>query len=224
MGFLHEGHLSLVRRARDENDNVIVSIFVNPAQFAPEEDLDSYPRDLDRDIRLLKDEDVDLRPTHFQGVSVVVAKLFNIIKPTRAYFGQKDAQQGVVVKRMVKDLDFDLDIVLCPIVREADGLAMSSRNVRLSPEDRQVATILYRSLLATADKVSAGERDAEVLRKYLHQSISSEPRARIDYVSVTDPETLLELSSIGAGVLISTAVFFGKVRLIDNILVTDSSG
>ena len=250
MGFLHEGHLSLVRKAKEENDIVFVSIFVNPTQFAPNEDLDSYPRDLDRDLRLLSEFDVDVvftpdeetmyppgfqtdisveefskflegraRPAHFKGVSTVVAKLFNLIDPTNAYFGQKDAQQSVLVKQMVKDLNFDVEIVVCPIVRERDGLAMSSRNTRLSVEDRAAAPVVYQSLLSAFNNFLEGERSGDKLRQQISETLGSEPRARIDYVSVADPTTLKELASITKGALMSTAVYFGDIRLIDNILL-----
>ena len=250
MGFLHEGHLSLVRQAKEENDNVFVSIFVNPTQFAPNEDLDSYPRDLERDLYLLSDLDVDVvftpdeetmysagfqtdisveqvstllegraRPTHFKGVATVVAKLFNIIDPTKAYFGQKDAQQCVLIKRMVEDLNFDVEIVVCPIVRERDGLAMSSRNARLSANDRAAAPIVYQSLLSAFNSFLEGERNGDKLRKQISETLGSEPEARIDYVSVADPITLEELSTVEKGALMSAAVYFGDIRLIDNILL-----
>lgn len=248
MGYLHEGHLSLVRQARKENEAVAVSIFVNPRQFGPEEDLDTYPRDFERDIRVLAEQQVDLvftpdmetmypqgfqtyvsveqmsrvlegrsRPSHFQGVTTVVAKLFNIVRPTKSYFGQKDAQQCVVIKQMVKDLDFELEIVICPIVREQDGLAMSSRNVRLSLEDRAAAPIIYNSLIETSKRFRAGERNGDKLRQVMHDMLATEARARIDYVSVADPASLEELSIVERGALLSTAVYFGSIRLIDNM-------
>lgn len=250
MGYLHQGHLSLVRQSKAENQATAVSIFVNPTQFAPTEDLSSYPRDLDRDLALLADCGVDLvftptpeqmypadfqttvsvqavsqplegaaRPTHFQGVATVVAKLFNLVQPNRAYFGQKDAQQAVVLQQMVRDLNFNLDLIICPIVREADGLAMSSRNVYLSPEQRQAATVLYRTLTAVAQTYAAGEQTADRLRHQMQQSIAAEPLARLDYVSVADPLTLQELTQVENRVLFSLAVFFGKTRLIDNWLI-----
>lgn len=250
MGYLHQGHLSLVRQSKAENQATAVSIFVNPTQFAPTEDLSSYPRDLDRDLALLADCGVDLvftptpeqmypadfqttvsvqavsqplegaaRPTHFQGVATVVAKLFNLVQPNRAYFGQKDAQQAVVLQQMVRDLNFNLDLIICPIVREADGLAMSSRNVYLSPEQRQAATVLYRTLTAVAQTYAAGEQNADRLRHQMQQSIAAEPLARLDYVSVADPLTLQELTQVENRVLFSLAVFFGKTRLIDNWLI-----
>jgi pantoate--beta-alanine ligase len=250
MGYLHEGHLSLVRMARAANDRVVVSIYVNPAQFAPHEDLSTYPRDLERDLALLQAEGVDLvftpndaimypagfqtnvvvqeitgrlegasRPTHFQGVATVVSKLFNIVQPTRAYFGQKDAQQTVVIRRMVQDLNFNLAIIVGPIVREADGLAMSSRNVRLAPEQRRAAPVLYRTLRAAERAWQAGERDATILRDLMRRMIAAEPLARLDYASVADPDTLVELERIETDALLSLAVFFEPVRMIDNCLV-----
>jgi pantoate--beta-alanine ligase len=251
MGYLHEGHIALVRRARAENDRVAVSIYVNPTQFAPTEDLKSYPRDLERDLALLRAEEVDLvftpddalmyppgfqtkivlehvaqplegasRPTHFQGVATVVAKLFNIFQPARAYFGQKDAQQTVVIRRMVEDMNFNLEIIVHPTVREADGLAMSSRNVRLSAEQRRAAVILNQALTQAAESIRAGERNGDTIREQMRNIIADEPLARLDYVSAADPVTLQELQTIHSGVLLSTAVFFGEVRLIDNVLLT----
>jgi pantoate--beta-alanine ligase len=250
MGYLHEAHLSLVRRARAENDCVAVSVYVNPTQFSPDEDLEEYPRDLQRDLELLDRENVDLvfiptdaeiyppgfqttvnvsnitqvlegaaRPTHFQGVTTVVAKLFNIVQPQRAYFGQKDAQQTVVVRRMVTDLNFNLDIVICPTVREEDGLALSSRNVRLSPEQRRAAPVLFQALSRAKAALEAGERQGDRLRELLTTTIRAEPLARLDYASIADPETLEELEVVEDGALLSMAVFFGDVRLIDNMLV-----
>ena len=249
MGYLHAGHLALVKRARVENERVAVSIYVNPTQFAPTEDLSSYPRDLERDLDLLRQEGVDLvfvpsdanmyppdfqtvvmvkdvsqplegasRPTHFQGVTTVVAKLFNIVQPQRAYFGQKDAQQVVVIRRMVTDLNFNLELVICPIAREADGLALSSRNKYLSPEQRKAATVLSRALAETYNDYAKGERDGQRLRQKMRAVVTAEPLAKIDYVSVADPQTLQELDLVGANVLFSLAVFFGKTRLIDNRL------
>lgn len=248
MGYLHEGHLSLVRRARAENDLVAVTIFVNPTQFAPDEDFDAYPRDLQRDLTLLEQEGVDLvfapedavlyppgfqtsvvvsditqrlegasRPTHFQGVTTIVAKLFNILQPDRAYFGQKDAQQIVVVKRMVEDLNFDIEIVVCPIVREVDGLALSSRNARLAPAERAAAPVLYRALSAARDAIHDGILDGDELRQLMAAEIAAEPLARLDYVSVAHPETLQELDLVQDRALLSGAIFVGDVRLIDNI-------
>ncbi len=250
MGFLHEGHLSLVKQARSDNRSVVASIFVNPTQFAPDEDLASYPRDLPRDLAMLEEEAVDLvflptaeemyrpqadswvevgklsrrlegasRPDHFRGVTTVVAKLFNIVRPTRAYFGQKDAQQAAVIKRMVTDLDMDLEIVVCPTVREADGLAMSSRNSYLTPEQRAAAVVLHRALELAGHLWTAGERDAFGLRQETASVIRHQPLAEIDYVSVADPETLLELDGIVDSALVSMAVRFGKTRLIDNVVL-----
>ncbi|MCL4263625.1 MAG: pantoate--beta-alanine ligase [Anaerolineae bacterium] len=249
MGYLHEGHLSLVRRANEENGYTAVTIFVNPTQFAPTEDLSSYPRNLEHDLALLAAAGVDLvftptdatiyppdfqtavtvgqvskplegasRPTHFQGVATIVAKLFNIMQPTRAYFGQKDAQQTVVLRQMVRDLNFNLEMVICPTVREADGLAMSSRNAYLSPEQRQAATVLYQALTTASNAYAQGERDGNRLRQIMTATVAAEPLARLDYASVADPLTLQELEQVESGVLFSLAVFFGKTRLIDNVL------
>ena len=250
MGYLHEGHLSLVRRAQMENDRVAVSIYVNPTQFAPGEDLDAYPRNLERDLDLLQRENVNLvftpgdemmyppgfqtevivrevanvlegasRPDHFKGVATVVAKLFNIVQPSRAYFGQKDAQQTVVLRQMVRDLSFNLELVICPTVREPDGLAMSSRNAYLSPAERTAATVLYRALSKARAAYEQGERQGDVLRRIMAETITAERLARLDYVSAADLHTLAEVVSIGDNVLLSAAVFFGKTRLIDNMLL-----
>ncbi len=250
MGYLHEGHLSLVRRARAENDRVAVSIFVNPTQFGPHEDYARYPRDLERDLRLLEPLGVDLvfvpsveemyppgfqtwviveevsrplegasRPGHFRGVATVVAKLFHILQPDRAYFGQKDAQQTVVIRRMVQDLNIPVEIVICPTVREPDGLAMSSRNTYLNPEERRAATVLFRALQAAKARYEAGERDAERLREAMREVIRAEPLARIDYVSVAHPETLQELERVEGPALLSLAVYIGTTRLIDNLML-----
>lgn len=256
MGFLHEGHLALVRRAKAENEHVAVSIYVNPKQFGPTEDLSRYPRDLERDLALLDGEGVDFvfapsdkvmyppghqtavtvtqvtqhlegerRPSHFEGVTTVVAKLFNIIQPTRAYFGQKDAQQTVVIRRMVRDLNFNLDIIICPTVREADGLALSSRNKYLTAEQRSAAVVLHRSLQTAEQFWQNGVRDTESLRGAMRNVLSAEPLARVDYVSAADATTLEELAGeipIGSDVLLSLAVFMGQTRLIDNFLLKDS--
>jgi pantoate--beta-alanine ligase len=250
MGYLHEGHLALVHRANAENDRVAATIFVNPTQFAPSEDLSSYPRSLEHDLQLLEAAGVDLvftpsdevmypadfqtavtvtqvtqflegaaRPTHFQGVATVVAKLFNIIQPTRAYFGQKDAQQTVVLRQMVRDLNFNLEMVICPIVREVDGLAMSSRNAYLTADQRQAAPILHRALTAAQTAHANGERDAQHLRQLMTDIVAKEPLARLDYISAADPHTLAELDTITEGALLSGAIFVGKTRLIDNILL-----
>ena len=254
MGYLHEGHMELVRRARAENISVIVSIFVNPSQFGPQEDFASYPRDTERDLSLLEKEGVSLvfmpaagemypegfstwvdvekvsaelegeaRPGHFRGVSTVVCKLFNIVQPHRAYFGQKDAQQLVVIKKMASDLDMDLEIVAVPTVREPDGLAMSSRNTYLTREERQAAAVLWKALCLARGQWSGGERDAAVLRREMISLIEREPFANIDYVSVADPETLQELDTIGDRALVSLAVRIGKTRLIDNTVLEQSS-
>ncbi len=250
MGYLHEGHLELVRRARADNERVVVSIFVNPAQFAPNEDFAAYPRDEARDLALLESEGVDLaflpegemiyppqfqttisvtemtrllegfsRPTHFRGVTTVVGKLFNIVQPDRAYFGQKDAQQAVVIKRMVQDLNFDVEIVVCPTVREHDGLAMSSRNARLSPEERQAAPVLYRALLQGKAAIEQGEAGGDRLRSLMAAIVRGEPLARLDYVSVADPHTMRELDIVQGEALLSGAIFIGSVRLIDNLVI-----
>ena len=251
MGYLHEGHLSLVRQARAECGAVAVSIFVNPTQFGPHEDLSRYPRDLERDLRLLREEKVDLvfvpsvaeiypngfstfvdvrdvtemlegaaRPGHFRGVATVVCKLFNIVQPTRAYFGQKDAQQTVVVRKMARDLDMPLDVVVVPTMREPDGLAMSSRNVYLSAKQRRAATVLYRALSAAGERYAAGERDAEALRHAMRAVLDAEPLADPEYVSVADALTLRELDHVGAtGALCSLAVRFGTTRLIDTMML-----
>lgn len=250
MGALHEGHLSLVRRARAECDRVAVSIFVNPIQFNSPADLAAYPRTLERDCALLEAERVDLvwapdeaimyppnfqtyvtvedltqplegahRPGHFRGVTTVVAKLFNVVQPHRAYFGQKDAQQALVVKQMVRDLAFNLEIVVCPIVREADGLAMSSRNVRLNPAERAAATVLYRALRAAVAEWEAGRRDADHLRRTMAEVIATEPLARAEYISAADLQTLKELHGEVECALLSMAVFVGETRLIDNMTI-----
>ncbi len=250
MGYLHEGHLSLVRRARAECAGVTVSIFVNPTQFGPGEDLATYPRDLPGDLRLLEGEGVDLvwtptpevmyppdfqtwvtveevarplegahRPGHFRGVATVVAKLFNAVQPHRAYFGQKDAQQAVVIRQMVRDLNFPIEIIVCPTVREADGLAMSSRNSYLTPQERQAATVLYRALSAARAAFADGERDAERLRRLVAEIIAAEPLARLQYVSCAHPETLQELETVADAALLSLAAFVGRTRLIDNLLL-----
>ena len=250
MGYLHEGHLSLVRRAREDCDHVIVSIFVNPAQFGPKEDLSKYPRDLERDLGLLAPLGVDLiwiptaeimyppgyqtwveveaitrplegtmRPGHFRGVTTVVAKLFNAVQPHRAYFGQKDAQQAAVIRQMTRDLSYPIEIVICPIVREPDGLAMSSRNVYLDPEQRRAATVLSRSLRAAQEMYDHGERDAEKLRRTIKEVLESEPLAEVQYVSCADYNTLEELEAVTGKALLSMAVFVGKTRLIDNLVL-----
>jgi pantoate--beta-alanine ligase len=250
MGYLHEGHLSLVRRAREECDHVIVSIFVNPTQFGPKEDLSKYPRDVDRDLSLLEPLGVDLvwmptpelmyppgyqtwvevetitrpleggmRPGHFRGVTTVVAKLFNGVQPHKAYFGQKDAQQAAVIRQMTRDLSYPIEIVVCPIVREADGLAMSSRNVYLDPGQRKAATVLSRSLRAAKEAYENGERDAEKIRGKMKEVLAEEPLAEVQYVSCADYDTLEELDTVTGKALLSMAVFIGKTRLIDNVVL-----
>lgn len=248
MGFLHEGHLALIRRAREENTSVAVSIFVNPTQFGPSEDFQQYPRDMDRDLRLLRKANVDFvfappvdevypagfstsvvvegiterlegefRPGHFKGVATVVSKLFNILQPDRAYFGQKDAQQLRVIRRMVADLNMPVEVIAVPTVREEDGLAMSSRNSLLGAHERAAARVLSRALREADARYRAGERSGQVLRDAMRSTINAEPLARPDYVSVADPDTLQELDRVGEAALLSLAVRIGAVRLIDNI-------
>ncbi len=251
MGYLHAGHLSLVRRARRDCASVAASIFVNPTQFGPNEDLDAYPRDLPRDLKLLEEEGVDLvwaptpqvmyppgyqtwvtveevtqpleggmRPGHFRGVATVVAKLFNAVQPDRAYFGQKDAQQAVVIRQMARDLNFPVQVVVCPIVREPDGLALSSRNLYLDSAQRQAATVLHRALQHALHAFQNGERDAQALRGIMTDTIAAEPLARLQYVSCADAASLQELHGpVTSQALLSMAVYLGKTRLIDNMLV-----
>jgi len=250
MGYLHEGHLSLVRRARVECASVAASIFVNPTQFGPGEDLSTYPRDLPRDLRLLEAEDVDLvwtptpdvmypsgfqtwvtveevtqtlegsmRPSHFRGVATVVTKLFNAFQPQKAYFGQKDAQQAVVIRQMTRDLNFPLEVVICPTAREPDGLALSSRNAYLDPKERQAATVLYRALDAGHAAFEAGEQNAQRLRRIVSETIAREPLARLQYVSCAHPDTLQELETVSGKALLSLSVLVGRTRLIDNLVL-----
>ncbi len=252
MGYLHDGHLSLVRRAKAESTAVAVSIFVNPTQFGPNEDLSRYPRNLPRDLGLLEAAGVDLvfvpdaaeiyppgfdtrvevggvtevlegavRPGHFAGVATVVAKLFNVVQPTRAYFGQKDAQQSVVIRKLVCDLDLPVEVIVAPTVREADGLALSSRNSYLTPEQRAAAAVIFRALGASRALFDAGERDAEILREVMRRTLAREPQVRIDYVSVADPASLEELARIEHRALASMAVRLGATRLIDNLVLSD---
>jgi len=252
MGYLHEGHLALVTRARQEADSVVASIFVNPIQFGPQEDLASYPRAPERDLAMLEREGVALvfmpsaeemypsgydtfvemgklthrlegafRPGHFRGVTTVVARLFNIVQPDRAYFGQKDAQQLMVIRKMVADLAIPVEVVAVPTVREPDGLAMSSRNVYLNPQERQAATVLSKALFLAQGLYAQGERDAQKVRQQMISLIRSEPLATIDYVSIADVQTLDELDAIVCPALASMAVRIGKVHLIDNILLGD---
>jgi len=245
MGALHDGHMSLVRRARDENATVVASVFVNPTQFGPSEDFTSYPRDTDRDLDILRDAGVDLvfapstkemypdgfatnidvgriadrlegahRPGHFRGVATVVCKLLTIVRPDRAYFGQKDAQQSLVIKRLNADLNLGAEIVVSPTVREPDGLALSSRNQYLNPAERSAATVLYRALQLAQD---AANTDADDVRRAMTTMIEAEPLANIDYISIADAETLDELVEIDRPALASLAVRIGKTRLIDNV-------
>ena len=249
MGYLHEGHASLMDAA-SENDKVVVSIFVNPMQFGPNEDLASYPRDLEHDAKVCEEHGVDLifhptpeemygenfysyvdmnvlteelcglsRPVHFRGVCTGVTKLFNIVTPDRAYFGQKDAQQLAIIKRMVKDLNQPLQIIGCPIVREADGLAKSSRNTYLSAEERKAALVLSRSIFLGKEMVEAGERDAKKVLAAMTAEIEKEPLAKIDYVKMVDLETMQQIDTIEGGILTAIAVYIGKTRLIDNFMV-----
>jgi pantoate--beta-alanine ligase len=250
MGYLHEGHLSLVRAARRDNEHAVASIFVNPAQFAPNEDLARYPRDEERDLRLLEGEGVDAvfippademypegystyvavegltqrlegasRPSHFRGVTTVVLKLLNIVQPHRSYFGQKDAQQFAVIRRMVRDLDLRVEVVGLPIVREPDGLAMSSRNAYLSAEERRAALVLSRALGEARRLADDGIRDADTIRQRMTEVIAAEPLAVLEYVSAADPETLEELRRLDRRALVSLAVRIGATRLIDNTVV-----
>ena len=250
MGFLHEGHKSLIDRAVAENDKVVVSVFVNPMQFGPKEDLASYPRDLDRDAALCEDAGAALifhpqpsemyhddfssfvdmstltgglcgktRPIHFRGVCTVVSKLFNIVVPDKAYFGQKDAQQLAVIRHMVRDLNFGIEIVGCPIIREEDGLAKSSRNTYLNEKERQAALVLSRSLKEGKALMDAGEKDTAKIRKVITDMIEKEPLAKIDYVEVVDWNTLESVDKVDGPVLTAIAVYIGKTRLIDNFIV-----
>jgi len=249
MGYLHDGHIALVRQAKLENKLVAVSIFVNPTQFGPKEDFKSYPRDTERDLAMLEPltdfvfmpSDAEMypadydtwvevkditdvlegaaRPGHFCGVSTVVAKLFNIVEPTRAYFGQKDAQQVAVIRKMVNDLNMNLEVITCPTARELDGLAMSSRNTYLSPQQRRAAPVLYHALLLAKEQVIQGEWDAAAIRKEMTKLIQKEPQADIEYISIADNETLKEIYRIKGPALVSLAVKFGRTRLIDNIVL-----
>jgi len=249
MGYLHEGHKSLIDKAVKENDRVVVSVFVNPIQFGPTEDLASYPRDLERDAKLCEEAGANLifhpekeemyfddfssfvevqgvskglcgksRPIHFRGVCTVVTKLFNIVKPDRAYFGQKDAQQLAVVKRMVRDLNMDIEIIGCPIIREEDGLAKSSRNTYLSPEERKAAVILSKSLRLGKEAIEAGERDSKKIIDIITNNINTEKLAKIDYVEIVDPLSIENIDKIENSALVAMAVYIGKTRLIDNFI------
>ena len=250
LGYLHDGHLSLVARAKAEASAVAVSIFVTPTQFGPNEDLSRYPRDVPRDLELLEAAGADfvfvpeaaemyppgfdatieiggvtdvlegaVRPGHFAGVATVVAKLFNIVQPTRAYFGQKDAQQSVVIRKLVRDLDLPVEVIVAPTVREPDGLALSSRNSYLTPEQRAAAPAIYRALSEARRRFDAGERDGETLREAMRRTIAAEPLMQIDYVSVADPLTLRELATVEHQGLASMAVRLGTTRLIDNLVL-----
>ncbi len=252
MGYLHEGHASLMDAA-GENDKVVVSIFVNPMQFGPNEDLASYPRDLEHDAKVCEAHGVDLifhptpeemygdnfysyvdmdvltkelcglsRPVHFRGVCTVVAKLFNIVTPDKAYFGQKDAQQLAVIKRMVKDLNMPLTIVGCPIIREEDGLAKSSRNTYLSPEERKAALVLSRSIFLGKKMVEQGEKDCKKIKEAMTAEIEKEPLAKIDYVKIVDLSTMQQVETTEHGVLAAIAVYIGKTRLIDNFMTEEA--
>ena len=250
MGALHEGHLSLVRAAKAQCDLVVVSIFVNPLQFGPNEDLAKYPRNFDRDRDLLAKEGADFifapsveemyppgavtyvtveglsdklcggsRPGHFRGVTTVVSELFNIVEPGRAFFGQKDAAQSIIIRRMVRDLNIPVRVVVCPIVREPDGLAMSSRNAYLDAGQRKSALVLYRSLTAVQERFDQGERKAHVLIDAGKQTLAHEPLVRLDYFEIVDPETLDPVDDLSRGGLVAVAAFLGNVRLIDNIVL-----
>ncbi len=252
MGYLHEGHLSLIRRARRENDRVVVSVFVNPTQFGPGEDLDQYPRNTRRDIELMGKEQVDVafspsaeslyppgyttyvqvegnmtqtlcgrtRPHHFKGVTTIVAKLFHLVAPHRAYFGQKDAQQVTVIQQMVRDLDFDLQIVVCPTVRETDGLAMSSRNAYLTARERADAAALSQSLHEAQQLIEHGERRSKIVIQSIRERFAEIKDAQIDYISIVNAHTLEEQEEIRGEVLIALAVKLGRTRLIDNIRIS----
>jgi pantoate--beta-alanine ligase len=251
MGALHEGHLSLVRAARASSDVVAASIFVNPTQFGPHEDLAKYPRSFERDCRLLESEGVDLlfepsveemypagavtwvvveelsnkldgrsRPGHFRGVATVVSKLFHIVEPDIAFFGQKDAAQVAIIRRMVCDLNLPVEIAVCPIVREPDGLAMSSRNAYLDPEERKKALVLHRSLVRVQELIDEGESSAGVLASKAREEFSAEPSVRLDYCEIVNPDTLDPIQDISKGALIAVAAYVGSTRLIDNLLIT----
>lgn len=250
MGYLHKGHTSLISLCKSQCDICVLSIFVNPTQFGPNEDFTAYPRDFERDASLAKEAGADIifyptvdemypkgyntyievfditdtlcgasRPGHFKGVTTVVAKLFNIVSPTKAYFGQKDAQQLMVIKKMTRELNMDVEIIGCPIIREPDGLAMSSRNVYLSTELRKQATILYKSLIKAKSVIENGERDANIVKDLITQAINTMPLADIDYVEIVNTDTLKSVNTITGEILIALAVRFGKTRLIDNLFM-----
>ncbi|MFV0392723.1 MAG: pantoate--beta-alanine ligase [Paludibacteraceae bacterium] len=251
MGFLHEGHLSLIRRAKQENETVVMSDFVNPTQFAPGEDFESYPRNIERDTEMAESAGADIvffpsvkemyptgsstfvevegditrvlcgasRPTHFRGVTTIVNMLFNIVQPDKAYFGQKDAQQAAVLMKMVQDTRQPVDLIICPIVRESDGLAMSSRNIYLSAEERKQAVVLSQALKTATEAFAGGEKNTRKLEQLVIQKIKEEPLANIDYVSIYDYPSLKEIDFIQDRALVAVAVKFGKTRLIDNCLI-----
>ena len=252
MGFLHDGHLSLAQAAREQNQHVVASIFVNPAQFGPNEDLAQYPRDIERDVALLSGVGTDFvfiprageiypdgfstsvdvgplaapleglaRPGHFQGVATVVLKLFNIIQPAKAYFGRKDGQQLAVIQRLVRDLNLPIEVVAMPTIRESSGLAMSTRNAYLTPEQREAAPVLWQTLLLAQEMWIRGVRDAEAIRDRALEYLSAEPLAKLEYISIADPETFAELDRIRGQALVSLAVRVGDTRLIDNVLIGD---
>jgi len=252
MGYLHEGHLSLVKQCCNDNQISVVSIFVNPTQFGPNEDYEKYPREPERDHFLLNELGVDIvfeptveemyapdastivevsgnitkvlcgasRPTHFRGVTTVVAKLFNLIKPNRAYFGKKDAQQLIIIEKMVRELNFDVDIIRMPTIREDDGLAMSSRNKYLSSEGREAGLVLYRSLSLAQRLIDQGERDAQTIIKQMRNLIEAEPLTKVDYIEIVDSHNLEKLAIVKGDILIALAVFIGNTRLIDNVMLT----
>ena len=250
MGYFHEGHLSLMDYARGKTDVVVVSLFVNPAQFGPNEDLAKYPRDFERDEQMAKERGADIifypdkdemypdpfftyvmteelskvlcgtsRPIHFRGVTTIVAKLFNIVQPDIAVFGRKDAQQAIIIRKMVEDLNFPVEVVIAPIVRESDGLAMSSRNTYLSPEERIQAPIIYRSLQKAVETVQRGELDAGSIEYTIRQQVETAPLARIEYIEIVSERDLRPVKVIEPGTFVAVAVFFGKTRLIDNVVL-----
>lgn len=252
MGYLHEGHGSLITKARENNDKVVVSIFVNPLQFGPSEDLESYPRDLEKDSKFCESLGADLifhpepeemyhddfssyvdmsvlteelcglsRPVHFRGVCTVVSKLFNIVQPDNAYFGEKDAQRLAIIKHMVQDLNMDVNVVGCPIVREEDGLAKSSRNTYLSPEERKARLILSKTIELGKKLIADGEKDADVLVAKMKANVETEPMAKIDYVKAVNGLTMQRRKEIKAPMLIAMAVYIGKTRLIDNMIISE---
>ena len=251
MGYLHEGHQSLISKSASQNDKTVVSVFVNPIQFGPNEDLATYPRDLERDMQKVEEAGGDIifnpepremypehftsfidttettellcgarRPVHFRGVCTVVGKLFNIVAPDRAYFGQKDAQQLATIKRFARDLNFNVEIIPCPIIREDDGLAKSSRNTYLSPEERKAAVILSKSLEKGKQALENGERDAKKVISIITESLETEPLAKVDYVEVVDFENIQRIDTVKGETLVAIAVFIGKTRLIDNFIIT----